>query len=135
MKDGENPFERYELDPREGPRGITERMKELAEDARTDAERQEIRAAWEELTLHKDRRLRAALLAHPESRAPLGAPPPLPRAPGDALSAAALELADLVGLPTAAEALGLSARSLEDSSDSAPLASDPALLFHDPPSR
>ena len=34
MKDGENPFERYELDPREGPRGITERMKELAEDAR-----------------------------------------------------------------------------------------------------
>jgi hypothetical protein len=74
-----NPFERYDLDPRAGIGAITQRLKELAEDAKTDAEREAIRSAWEELTLHPARRLRAALFAHPETRAPLGAPPALPR--------------------------------------------------------
>lgn len=75
----DNPFERFELDPREGISAITQKLKELAEDAKTDAEREEIRAAWEELTLHPARRLRAALFAHPETRPELGHAPSLGR--------------------------------------------------------
>jgi hypothetical protein len=71
----DNPFERYDLDPRDGIAAITARLKELAEDAKDDAERERIRAAWEELTLHPARRLRAALFAHPETRLGLGTPP------------------------------------------------------------
>lgn len=59
-----NPFERFGIDPKEGPRAITERLRELAEEA-TEESRGAIRAAWEELTLHPLRRLRAALGAHP----------------------------------------------------------------------
>jgi hypothetical protein len=60
-----NPFERFGIDPKEGPRAITERFRELAEEATSDEERAGIRAAWEELTLHPLRRLRAAFGAHP----------------------------------------------------------------------
>jgi hypothetical protein len=74
----DNPFDRYDIDPREGIVAITQRLKELAEDAGED-ERERLRAAWEELTMHPDRRFRAALFAHPETRAPLGPPPPVPR--------------------------------------------------------
>lgn len=71
----DNPFERYDLDPRDGIAAITQRLKELAEDAKTDAEREEIRNAWEQLTLHPAQRLRAAIFALPDTRAELGAPP------------------------------------------------------------
>jgi hypothetical protein len=74
----DNPFDRYDIDPREGIAAITQRLKELAEEA-SDDERERLRAAWEELTMHPDRRFRAALFAHPESYPPLGLPPPLPR--------------------------------------------------------
>jgi len=100
----DNPFERYDIDPREGVRAITERLRELAEDAKDDDERRSIRAAWEELTMHPARRLKAALFAHPETRAPLGAAPPRaarPRAidPGD------LSWRELVVLPPVEGAL------------------------------
>ena len=98
----DNPFERYGLDPRDGVVAITQRLKELAEDAKTDAERNEIRAAWEELTLHPARRLRAALNAHPETRAPLGSAPALPRV---RVSTTELELRDLAARPSALAAL------------------------------
>lgn len=98
----DNPFERYDLDPREGIVAITQRLKELAEDAQDDAERERIRAAWEELTLHPARRLRAALEAHPETRAPLGSPPPLPRV---RISPTELELRDLAARPSVLAAL------------------------------
>ncbi len=75
----DNPFERYDLDPRDGITAITQRLRELAEDAKDEKERERIRAAWEELTLHPARRLRAALFAHPETRPPLGNPPMLMR--------------------------------------------------------
>ena len=101
----ENAFERYGLDPREGVVAITQRLKELAEDAKTDAERDQIRAAWEELTLHPARRLRAALNAHPETRAPLGSPPALPRL---RMSTTELELRDLAARPSALAALPVS---------------------------
>jgi len=100
----DNPFERYDLDPREGISAITQRLKELAEDAKDDAERERIRAAWEELTLHPRRRLRAALLAHPETRAPLGQPPSPPRVRGR--GGAELGLRDLAARPSVSAAVG-----------------------------
>jgi hypothetical protein len=100
----DNPFEKYGLDPREGIVAITQRLKELAEDAAGDAERDSIRAAWEELTLHPARRLRAALHAHPETRAPLGCAPALPRVHA---ARAELELRDLAARPSALAALAL----------------------------
>jgi len=102
MAAGDNPFERYGLDPREGIVAITQRLKELAEDATDDAERDRIRAAWEELTLHPARRLRAALNAHPETRAALGSPPILPRV---RVAPTELELRDLAARPSAVAAL------------------------------
>ena len=92
-----NPFERYDLDPRAGIAAITRRLKELAEDAKDDAERERIRSAWEELTLHPARRLRAALFAHPETRPELGRPPPLRR---ERVPPAGFEPRDLVVLPS-----------------------------------
>ncbi|MDB5217601.1 MAG: hypothetical protein JWO86_5528 [Myxococcaceae bacterium] len=102
MAGADNPFERYGLDPREGIVAITQRLKELAEDATDDAERERIREAWEELTLHPARRLRAALNAHPETRAPLGSPPMLGRV---RVVPTELELRDLAARPSALAAL------------------------------
>lgn len=121
----DNPFERYDLDPREGIAAITQRLKELAEDAKDDAERDRIRAAWEELTLHPARRLRAALDAHPETRPPLGAPPPLPRL---RVAGAPLELRDLAARPSVVAALPATVRSraqTDDAPDAPPLDDDP----------
>jgi hypothetical protein len=107
----QNPFDRYDLDPREGIAAITERLKELAEDARDDAERERIRAAWEELTLHPARRLRAALFAHPETRPPLGAPPPFVRRRGP--SAKPLGLRELAPRPSLSACLTAGAVAAE----------------------
>lgn len=117
-----NLFERYGIDPMQGAAAITERLRELAEDTGED-ERAEIRAAWEELTLHPLRRLNAAFGAHPETRPPIGAPPrgdpgaalgsasgaPLGAGPTPAPAAAVdppLTLGDLAVLPPVASALG-----------------------------
>lgn len=99
-----NPFERYDLDPREGIQAITLRLKELAEETEDPAERERIRAAWEELTVHPGRRLRAAIFAHPETRAPLGAPPPATRVRRE--EAAPPTLASLAARPSVRAALG-----------------------------
>jgi hypothetical protein len=121
----ENPFERYDLDPREGIAAITQRLKELAEDARDDAERERIREAWEELTLHPARRLRAALFAHPESRPPLGMPPSLQRRrAGQAESSDVVpSLGDLAARPSVLVSSGLR----ELSEDVPSLEDDPVL--------
>jgi hypothetical protein len=71
----ENPFEEFDLEPSAGPEAITDRLRELAENADA-ARRTRLREAWQALTLHPARRLAAALGAHPETRVPLGAPPP-----------------------------------------------------------
>ena len=122
----DNPFERYGLDPRDGIVAITQRLKELAEDATDPAERDQIRAAWEELTLHPVRRLRAALEAHPETRAPLGSPPPLPRVRAGAQQDIDLELRDLAARPSAVAALPASVTSLAPESAAPPLDDDPS---------
>lgn len=74
MRDDENPFDRYEIDPRASPEAITERFRELVADA-PERERDALRAAWDALTMHPESRVRAAFFAHPETRPPLGAPP------------------------------------------------------------
>ncbi len=101
----ENPFERWGIDPEQGPAAITERMRELIEDATDEATQKAIRAAWEALTLHPARRLTAALGAHPDSHGVLGAAPPRP--PRRAPSQVSLELRDLLARPSALAALGL----------------------------
>lgn len=129
MARSDNPFERYGLDPRDGIVVITQRLKELAEDATDPAERERIRAAWEELTLHPARRLRAALEAHPETRAPLGAPPHLPRTrvatPLGTDSGTRLELRDLAARPSAVAALSASVTSLAPEAAAPRLDDDP----------
>lgn len=115
----DNPFERYDLDPRDGIAAITQRLKELAEDAKDDAERERIRAAWEELTLHPRRRLRAALDVHPETRPPLGSPPMAPRMRGGRPE---LGLRDLAARPSLRAVVG------EVPDDSPPRLEDDPLL-------
>src|SRR5690606_1158456 len=116
-----NPYERWGIDPLGGPEAITRRMRELAEDAPDEETKKAIRAAWEELTLHPARRLRAALFAHPDSRAGAGAPPPRPKR----VSAAPIELAlaDLVLRPDVLGALDADADELPD----VPFDDDPIL--------
>ena len=122
----DNPFERYGLDPRDGIGVITQRLKELAEDATDPAERDRIRAAWEELTLHPARRLRAALEAHPETRAPLGSPPPsLPRTRTTAHAGTELELRDLAARPSAVRGLPAEVAELAPDLGAPPLDDDP----------
>lgn len=96
-------FERWEIDPRSGPAEITARLRELAEDAAPE-EREALRAAWEELTLHPRRRFEAALDSHPETRAPLGAPPAA-LARGAMPAEPPLDLPDLIPRPRLAGAL------------------------------
>lgn len=119
-----NLFEEFDLDPRAGIAAITRRLKELAEDAKDDAERERIRRAWEELTLHPARRLRAALFAHPAPAVELGRPPPLRR---EGPPRAGLELRDLVVLPSVLRALGGDEEPAErDTLDDDPILSDTA---------
>lgn len=123
MADGrDNLFERYDLDPREGPEAITARMRELVQEA-PEEERERLRADWEALTLHPRDRLQHALSAFPETRAPLGAPPPRTRR---RRREPALELADVLVMPSVAEALGVEA-SREAPDPLPPLADDPIL--------
>lgn len=130
----ENPFERFDLDPKEGAAGITERLRELAEEA-GEEERAAIRQAWEELTLHPLRRLRAALFAfppHPEAwqTTPRHAPSSLSRNP----SREPLTFAEVSPRPSVKEAL---ARALvvppneraQASSNHQTLDEDPVLAF------
>src|SRR5687767_4942305 len=100
-----NLFERFDIDPRLGPRAITEKLRELAEEAETEAEKAELRATWEELTVHPARRLRAAFGAHPESRPPIGVPPTT-GGKGAGPVDPDLTLSELAVRPSVARALG-----------------------------
>lgn len=98
----ESLFDRWDIDPAAGPQAITERLRELTERA-SPKEQDELRRAWEELTLHPRRRIAEALSAHPETRPPLGRPPLPPRPPspashdGDAARLAHAPVAGAIG--------------------------------------
>jgi hypothetical protein len=122
-----NPFERYDLDPRDGITAITHRLKELAEDANSDAEREEIRKAWEELTLHPTRRLRAALFAHPESRPALGAPPAPRRPETSGVLEEDFALHELAARPSVLASLGVLVHRSRNLDEVPSLEDDPVL--------
>ncbi|MEM1032034.1 MAG: hypothetical protein AAF928_20450 [Myxococcota bacterium] len=121
----ENLFERYDLDPGATPAAITERMRALVADADDEAARARLRADWEALTLHPQRRWGWALDATPEVRAPLGTPPPRRRVARDPLS---LTLGDLLPRPSVARAIGEGDDGAADGLETLPpLADDPIL--------
>ncbi len=122
MDDDENLYERWDIDPLGGPEAITERMRALVEDAPDEDTKKAIRAAWEALTLHPAKRLRAALGAHPDSHGERGAPPPAPRA--QTASELALTLDDLALRPSVLDALGAGG---EPTSPDVPFDRDPIL--------
>ncbi len=108
MEPVSNPFEEYDIDPMMGPSAITERMRELVEDA-DEMERDGLRAQWEDLTMHPRRRLQLALEAFPETRPPMGSAPPTKR--GEIFEAPTLTLRDLVVVPRVVDALSDGDRS------------------------
>jgi len=119
-----NPFVRFGIDPSATLAEITERMRELAEDA-SEEERAALRAAWEAIARSPARRFELALEAGPtpapippsaarvEPSAPwiepalkdALAPPPLrPMLPSESAEEAALRAIDLSFLVTPDEA-------------------------------
>ncbi|MCZ7677910.1 MAG: hypothetical protein M5U28_03660 [Sandaracinaceae bacterium] len=120
-RDGENPFERWDLDPPRRAAAITERMREHVEDATDDDEEGDPRRVGGELTLHPARRVRAALGAHPDSH---GREARLPGAPPGRRLLGPPALEDLALRPSVLEALGASE---EPSLPDVPFDRDPIL--------
>ena len=105
MSQASNPFDRFELDPSSDLAEITEALRDRSETVAPDA-RAALRSAWEALTLHPRHRLELALTAVPETRAPLGSPPPRAALRATAGERDDLTLTDLVGLPPLEPSLG-----------------------------
>lgn len=76
---GDNPFERFDIDPTAGVEAITEHMRELAADA-PESQRQLVRDSWEALTLQPQRRIAAALSTFIDREPPRAVPPKAERA-------------------------------------------------------
>jgi hypothetical protein len=100
----ENPFDDYDIDPLAGPEAITERFRELSEDA-DEIQREALRAVWERLVTHPRDRLQAAFEAFPETRSPWGHAPPPDHAPATALVDPPLGASDFSFVPSIAAAL------------------------------
>jgi hypothetical protein len=119
-----NPFVRFGIDPSATLAQITERMRELAEDA-SDEERAALRAAWEAIARSPARRFELALEAgptpspvpqgtaraepptpwiEPALRDVLATPPLRPMLPSESAEEAALRSIDLAFLVTPDEA-------------------------------
>jgi len=103
--DDDNPFERWGIDPTQGPAAITERLRALVQEAPDEETCRAIRAAWEELTMHPARRFRAATGAHPDSHGSAHEPPPPP--PPRPVAPPAIGLSDLAMRPSIVDALRL----------------------------
>ena len=72
-----NPFERYGLNPLASVEELTERLRNLIEDA-DESERGRLRAAWEELSLHPERRFAHISSTFVDPSPPLEIPPGAP---------------------------------------------------------
>lgn len=104
----DNPLDRFGLSPFATVEDITSAMRERAEEA-PEQERAALREAWEELTMHPKKRLRAALFTSPPSSIEAGSerrPPPLcpelakgPSTVDPAAPLAGVALVDLVPRP------------------------------------
>lgn len=130
----DNPLDRFGLSPFATVEEITSAMRERAEEA-PEEERAALRDAWEELTTHPRKRLRAALFTAPPELGPLNAPPSPVRPP--ALSPelvkaqapvdpgaplAGVALVDLVPRPLVAAAFALTRATGRDGRSKAPSA-------------
>jgi len=73
-----NAFDVFDLDPSSSVADLTAMLRERTELASTE-QRALLRDAWEELTLHPERRLLLALTAFPETRDVLTAMPAVAR--------------------------------------------------------
>lgn len=63
-----NPYDRFDLDPKDDVRTLTEKLRERMENARDPVLAAELRETWDLLTKRKGTRLELALLAAPETR-------------------------------------------------------------------
>lgn len=90
----DNPYERYGLNPLASVAELTEALREKIEDA-DEEERKALRAAWDELARHPERRLLAALTTFIDPDPPRPVPPP--RAPALEVRSAAPSLTPLSG--------------------------------------
>jgi hypothetical protein len=116
----DNPFDRFDVDPSSGPEAITEALREKMEDAKSDDERARLREAWEAMTRDPMLRLVHALAAHPESRLPLGHPPPGVRGEGVPQPPRAIgevTLLDILPLPSMSDAWELRERATPEVSN------------------
>ena len=63
-----NPFDALGLPTDADPQDLTLRLRERIEDAKSEQERTRLRTAWEELTLHPERRVELAIRAFPTGK-------------------------------------------------------------------
>jgi hypothetical protein len=85
MRDHPNPFEALDLDPTLGIADLTDTLRDMAESLPPNA-RSRVQGLWQQLTLRRDDRVRAALTARPRAALQPPAalarrfapPPPLP---------------------------------------------------------
>lgn len=99
-----NPYLQYDLDPSADKEAITERFRELMEDATDENTRRSLRAAWEALTLHPKARVAAALRVHPDRRRK-ETPPPRANPPRSPHYSPRPTLSDLAMRPSVEAAL------------------------------
>jgi hypothetical protein len=127
----ENPFDRFDLDPLASPDEITEVLRERIEDAPA-AERQALRDAWENLTLHPRKRLALALstFVDPEPAPPVLRPPPARAAPEHAVRP--VDRATLAVVSDLHAALELEGLSTHEPTGYVSIASDPLLKDNRP---
>ncbi|NUP04465.1 MAG: hypothetical protein HOW73_00200 [Polyangiaceae bacterium] len=120
-----NTFDDFDLDPVASSDAITERMRELVEDAEPDA-RQAIRSAWEELTVHPKKRILQALTTFVDPEPEVVAPPT--RAPSVKAHAAPID-EPVLSLPLTElyETLGREGLLPSEPSGYVTIASDPLL--------
>jgi len=98
-----NPFDAYGIDPTLGPAAITAYFRGRMETARSDAEKEALRNAWEALVGHPRDRVLHALRAMPARAAVLGRPPPRKRVLRPEVT---IEAEDFVILPAIGDGLG-----------------------------
>lgn len=122
-----NPFEALGVDPLATIAQITERVRELSEDA-DEPRKKELRALWEALTLHPRSRIAAAITTFvPETPTPEAFPPPATRLPAEAEPSPSL----LDTLPLAGVVPALSSAALRPlPSSTVPILEDPLVQEH-----
>lgn len=122
----DNPFDDHDLDPLASPDEITERMRELVEDATTPASKQLLQDAWQDLTMNPKKRVRLALTTFVDMEPFEVSPPPAAaRASAPTVAQAPAELC--VPITDLHGTLVRERLSSHEPTSYVPLASDPLL--------